>query len=474
MIPPRILVPLIVACALFMENLDSTVLATSLPAIARDLGEDPIALKLAVTSYLLSLAVFIPASGWVADRFGARIVFRLAIAVFTLGSITCGLSGSMGGLVLGRIIQGMGGAMMVPVGRLVILRTVPKSELVGSLAWLTIPALMGPILGPLVGGFITTNFSWRWIFWINVPIGVIGIALAARFIPDLRAEEVDRFDTSGFLLSGVGLASLVIGSTSLGLGFWPVYINMALLVVGVAALVFYVRHAGRVTNPILDLALLKIPTFRASIIGGSLFRIGIGATPFLLPLLLQFGFGLTAFQSGALTFAGGIGALAMKIAATPIVRRFGFRRVLLVNAFIAAGFIATPALFTPSTPGGLIVAVMLVGGFFRSLQFTAINAIAYADIDQPMMSRATGFTSVVQQLSLSLGVSVGALTLEATRHLKGDPQLVAADFTPAFLVVGGAALFALAAFVRLPANAGDELSGRGRARPDPVTVARER
>lgn len=474
MLPPHVLVPLIIACALFMENIDSTVLATSLPAIAIDLNEDPIALKLAVTSYLLSLAVFIPASGWLADRFGARTIFRLAIAIFTMGSIWCGLSGSMESLVLGRIIQGVGGAMMVPVGRLVILRTVPKSELVGSLAWLTIPALIGPILGPPLGGFITTYSSWRWIFWINVPIGVLGIYLATRFVPDIRADDPGRFDTTGFTLSGLGLASLVIGSTSLGLGFWPAGVNAALLVVGIAALVSYVRHSGRVAAPILDLSLLKIPTFRASLLGGSLFRVGIGATPFLLPLFLQFGFGMTAFQSGSLTFAGGIGAITMKVLAVRVFRTFGFRRVLVLNAFVAAAFIGVPAAFTVHTPGALIVAIMLVGGFFRSLQFTAINAIAYADIEQHQMSRATSFTSVVQQVSLSVGVSAGALVLEATRHLKGDAGFTPEDFVPAFLAVSGAAMLSAFIFMRLKEDAGDEMSGRGQARPDPVTIARER
>lgn len=472
--PPRVLIPLIVACALFMENLDSTVLSTSLPAIARELNQDPITLKLAVTSYLLSLAVFIPASGWLADRYGARLIFRLAIAIFTLGSIGCGLSNSIEGLVAGRIVQGMGGAMMVPVGRLVVLRTIPKSELVGSMAWLTVPALIGPIMGPLAGGFITTYFSWRWIFWINVPIGVIGIYLATRFIPDIRAEAPGRFDTAGFFLSGIGLASLVIGSTSLGLGFWPLEVNAALLAIGVASLLLFLRHARHVPRPILDLTLLRIKTFRSSMVGGSLFRIGIGATPFLLPLLFQFGFGLNAFQSGSLTFASGIGAIAMKFIALPVVRRFGFRRVLMVNAVISSLLLAAPASFSAQTPAAIIIVVVLISGFFRSLQFTAINAIAYADVDHRQMSSATSLSSVVQQLSISAGVSIGALALETTRALKGDTMLLAADFIPAFLAIGGAAMLSFVVFARLGENAGHELSGRERARPDPITVSRER
>lgn len=475
--PPRILIPLIIACALFMENLDSTVLSPSLPAIAVDLGEDPIALKLAVTSYLLSLAIFIPASGWVADRFGARLIFRLAIIIFVAGSILCGLSSGIEGLIIGRIIQGMGGAMMVPVGRLVILRSIAKTELVGALAWLTVPALIGPILGPLVGGFITTYVSWRWIFWINVPIGFAGVYLASRFLPDVRAEDPGPFDARGFGLLGAGLAATVVGSTSFGLGYLPLEANIALLAGGLVLLGIYVWHAGRLERPILDLSLLRIATFRASILGGSLFRIGVGATPFLLPLMLQFGFGLNAFQSGMLTFVAGIGALAMKISAQPILRAFGFRNALIGNSIVASLFIAAPAFFTEVTPVQAMMAALLIGGFFRSLQFTAVNALAYADIDQARMSRATGFTSVVQQLSVSFGVSIGAFVLEWVRFTRGDAAILADDFPTAFLVVAGISLMSIVFFLRLPPGAGDEMSGYRRRRApsrDPVQLASER
>ncbi|MGB6347387.1 MAG: MFS transporter, partial [Methyloceanibacter sp.] len=322
---PRYFVTLIVAVALFMETMDSTVIATSLPAIARDLGEDPIALKLALTSYLLSLAVFIPLSGWAADRFGARTVFRAAIVVFTLGSAACGFSHSLWDFVLFRIIQGMGGAMMVPVGRLVILRTVPKSELIAALAWLTIPALMGPVIGPPLGGFITTFASWRWIFWINIPVGILGVILATRYIGDIREDELPPLDFKGFILSGIGLTGLAFGFTTIGQGLFPPEMVAALLVTGVIGCWLYVRHARSIAFPLIDLSLLKIDSFYASVVGGFMFRIGIGATPFLLPLLLQLGFGLTPFQSGLLTFASAVGAIAMKTTAAPILRRFGFK-----------------------------------------------------------------------------------------------------------------------------------------------------
>lgn len=477
MLPQRALVPLIVAAALFMENLDSTVLATSLPAIAKDIGTDPISLKLALTSYLLSLAVFIPASGWMADRFGARLIFRAAIAVFMLGSIFSGLSQSIEQIVMSRVVQGMGGAMMVPVGRLVILRTVPKSEMVGSLAWLTMPALIGPVLGPPLGGFITTYYHWRWIFWINIPIGMIGLILATLYIPDIKGEKGVKFDAVGFVLSAIGFASVVTGATAIGLDVLPVTATLAILGGGVAALVAYVLHARRTRVPIIDLRLLRIPTFRANIIGGSLFRIGIGAQPFLLPLLFQIGFGLNAFHSGMLTFVAAIGAMTMKISAAPILRWFGFRTVLLVNAVLSAAFVIMPAWFTPETPQGVILLILLLGGFFRSLQFTSVNALGYSDVDQRRMSRATSFISVAQQVALSIGVSIGALTLEAAMHLRGGTELAVEDFTPAFLMVGLLSALSFIAFLRLKPDAGAEVSrhkSRKRVAPDPVSNMQDR
>lgn len=473
-VPARILVPLIVACALFMENLDSTVLSTALPAIARELNENPIDLKLALTSYLLSLAIFIPVSGWLADRLGARLVFRAAIATFALGSALAGFSHSMPEIVGSRIIQGLGGAMMVPVGRLVILRTVPKSELVGSLAWLTIPALIGPVLGPPVGGFITTYFSWRWIFWINLPIAALGLVLATLYIPDLKEEERTPFDTSGFLLSGFGLAAVVSGSTALGLDALPHWVAGVILAFGALALWAYVRHAARTEHPILDLKLFGISTFRAAIVGGSLFRVGIGAAPFLLPLMLQIGFGLTAFQSGMLTFASALGALVMKFTAKPILQRFGFRSTMIVNALIAAALMTAPALFTPATPSLVMLGALLVGGFFRSLQFTSVNALSYADIDPARMSAATSLASVAQQLSLSVGVSVAALGLESILAARGGTTLQAADFPIAFLAIGLISASSVLVFMRLAPDAGEQVSGHVAPRPDPVTAARER
>ena len=471
--PRSLLTPLIIATALLMENLDGTVISTALPAIAHDFGLDPIVLKLALTSYMLTLAVFIPASGWVADRFGGRTVFCAAIVVFTLGSICCGASNSLRTLIAARIFQGVGGAMMVPVGRLVLLRSIPKKELVSALAYLTIPAMLGPVLGPPVGGFITTYFHWRWIFWINVPIGLIGLTLAFAFIDNVREEEVAPFDYTGFFLSGFGLAALMFGLTVIGRDFTSLPTELAILAVGATAITLYIRHAKSEPNAILDLSLLKTPTFFAGVVGGFIFRIGVGAIPFLLPLMLQVGFGLTPFASGSLTFAAAAGSMAMKFSATSIIRRFGFRRILVVNAFISGLFLASYGLFTHATPQWLIFVALLVGGFFRSLEFTALNAIGFADIEQAKMSRATSFSSVAQQMSQTTGIAVGAAAVEGIQYLYGDANLLARDFGAAFFIVALISTGSAAIFARLTPNAGAEVSGRRARRTESAPAAAE-
>src|SRR5277367_1460735 len=408
------LIPLIVATALFMENMDSTVIATSLPAIASDIGTSPLTLKLAITSYLLSVAIFIPASGWTADRFGASNVFRFAIGVFVLGSIGCAASRTLDEFVLARIIQGMGGAMMTPVGRLIMVRTVDKKNLLNAMSLVTVPALIGPICGPPLGGFITTFASWHWIFLINVPIGLVGIVLASRYIPNVHAEHRDPFDFLGFVLSGLAIAGLAFGLSAMGLESLPVSVVAALICIGAISAVAYVIHAGRTPAPILDLNLLRLPTFRASVGGGFLFRLGIGALPFLLPLLLQVGFNLTPFQSGLITFTTALGSMFMKAAVVRVLNRFGYRNVLVYNALISSAFLAACATFVPGMPFWAMILILLSGGFFRSLQFTSINTIAYAEIEPAKMSRATALVAAAQQLSLSTGIAIGALVVETT------------------------------------------------------------
>jgi EmrB/QacA subfamily drug resistance transporter len=454
------LIPLIVATALFMENMDSTVIATSLPAIAADIGTSPLTLKLAITSYLLSLAVFIPASGWTADRFGARMVFSLAVAVFILGSIGCALSTSITHFVIARIVQGIGGAMMTPVGRLVLLRSIDKSALVNAMAWVTVPALIGPVIGPPLGGFITTYFSWHWIFLINIPIGLLGIFMAMRYIDPIRSKDPERFDLYGLVLAGIGVGGIAFGLSVAGLNLLPWTMVAALVAIGSISMTLYVIHARRTASPVLDFTLLRLPTLRASIVGGFLFRLGIGALPFLLPLLMQVGFGLSPFRSGLVTFSSAVGAMGMKTLAARIIRTFGFRNIMVVNAVVSSLFLAACALFTVATPLLLIMIILVVGGFFRSLQFTAINTVAYAEVEPAQMSRATTLVSVNQQLAISAGVALGAFSVESTMLVRHVQELSAADFAPAFMVVAIMSAVSAYFFYQMPIDAGHQVSGR--------------
>jgi EmrB/QacA subfamily drug resistance transporter len=453
------LVPLIVAVALFMENMDSTVIATSLPAIAADIGASPLELKLAITSYLLALAIFIPASGWMADRFGARTVFRAAIGVFTLGSILCGFSGDLSQLTGARIVQGIGGAMMVPIGRLVLLRSVTKSEMVQAMSYLTVPALLGPVLGPPVGGFIVTYASWRWIFFLNVPIGVVGFILVAIFIENHKEPGTPPLDVAGFLLSALALGGLMLGFETVGRQGLPLPAALTILAGGIGALALYLRHAAVHPHPILDPLLFRIPTFAVSTGAGFLFRVGVGALPFLLPLLLQLGFGMTAFSSGLITFTSAAGALLMKFTARPILRILGFRTVLAGNAVLSAAFLFSYGAFRPTTPLLLILALLALGGFFRSLQFTGLSTLGFADVPPQRMSAASSMTSTFQQLSASVGVATGAMLLHLVLVWRGGDLPEAGDFWPAFALIGSLSLISAIFFARLPANAGAEVSG---------------
>ena len=459
MSPNRIL-PLVIAAALFMENMDATVIATSLPAIAADLGTNPVSLKLAFTTYLLSLTVFLPISGWMADKYGAKLVFRCAIAGFTLASVGCGLAPNLGWLVGLRALQGLGGAMMVPVGRIILIRTIPKSELVNAMAWLTIPALIGPLLGPPIGGFITTYFHWRWIFWMNVPFGVLGLVLATLFMPESREEHMPPLDFKGFLLSGFGLALTVFGCTVVGRGLISEWFVAAMILAGALMIALYVRHAKRVANPLLDLSLLKVDTLRISITGGLFYRIVAGAVPFLLPLMLQLGFHLSPFQSGLITCAAALGALTMKFGAARTLRRFGYRQLLIVNGVVSCVFTAAMGLFTPTMPYAVMMGLLLFGGVSRSMQFTALNSIAYADVTTAQVSKANGLYTVAQQLSLALGVAVAATILDLSQWWRGAAELATSDFSAAFFVVAAGGLSSIFLFMKLPQDAGANLSGQ--------------
>ncbi|MCF3946436.1 MFS transporter [Acidiphilium sp. AL] len=454
------LTAVIVATALFMQNLDSTIVATALPAMAKSFHADPIHMSLALTSYLLSLAVFIPASGWFADRFGSRTVFRAAILVFTIGSILCGLSTSLGALIAARILQGVGGAMMVPVGRLLLLKSVRRRDMLAATSWLTMPALIGPIIGPPLGGFIVTYVSWRWTFDINVPIGIIGIVAVSLFIREVRdTEHAGRLDIVGLVWSGLAMALLMAGIETIGRGIIPVPWSLACFAIGGFSAFAYWRHARRHEHPVLDLTLMKIATFANSTIAGSFFRVLAGAMPFLLPLMLQLGFGESAAKSGTVTFAAAIGALAMKPLAQPILRRFGFRASMVAFGLLSVVFTALCAAFRPGWPVLALDAVLLIGGVFRSLQFTAFNTIAYADVPRSRMSAATSFYATFQQITITLGISIAAGSLELATAFSGHANPTIDDYAWAFVIVSAIGLVSVPICARLAAEAGEDVSG---------------
>ncbi len=455
---------MIVASAMFMEQLDGTILATALPTMARSFDVDPLQMSVALTSYLLSLAVLIPASGKIADRLGSRTVFRAAIAVFTFGSVLCGLAPNLPFLVAARIVQGIGGAMMMPVGRLVLLRSAPRQDLVKVMAWLMVPATLGPILGPPVGGFITTYLSWRWIFYINVPIGIAGIWLASRHIEELREPERMSFDFKGIVLSGVALSCLMASLELIGRGVGSLRFAGALFAMGLGSALLYWRHASRHPFPVLDFRLMRIATFKLSVLSGTLSRISVGAVPFLLPMMLQLGFGISAAQSGLITFTSSAGSLFMRVSAPWFLRRLGFRRVLVWIGLVATLLMGVAAAFRPSWPLAAIYAVLFAQGFFQSLQFISYNTIAYADVSTRQMSAATSFYTTFQQLSLALGIALSAAALAGSMAVLGHGEPLLPDFSCALLAVSFVSLFAPLLSGAMDSGAGSSLSGHRSAK----------
>lgn len=446
------IIPYIIGCALFMQMLDATVVATALPMMAQALGTDVIRMNTIITSYLLAVAVFVPISGWAADRFGSRRVFIAAVLLFTLSSIACALSQTLDQLVIARIVQGMAGAMMVPVGRIIMLRRVPKDQLLSAMAVLSLPALLGPIIGPPVGGFFVTYMSWHWIFLINVPVGVLGIVLIFKFI---RADVVNSkppLDWFGFILSATALACLVISFESFGHDELSTKQLAILLGTGLITGLWYVWHARHTTFPIIDLSLLRTRSFAVSILGGNLCRFSLGAVPFMLAILLQLGFGLSPMTAGLVTFTSAVGALVIKPLAPSIVRRFGYRQVLMYNALLTGLFIAVCAVFNENTPLWVISLILAVGGVFRSLQFTAVNTLTYVDLDQKAMSRASSFAAMAQQLGISLGVACAAITLNISMQLHGHLQVEQNDLIWGFIVIGIITALSFFSFKRLPAD----------------------
>ncbi|HEY8614493.1 MAG TPA: MFS transporter [Roseomonas sp.] len=452
----------IVASALLMQNLDSSVIATALPAMARDLGAEPLHLSAAITSYLVALTVFIPLSGWMADRFGAKRVFMVAMAVFAVASGLCGLSRGLGELVAARVLQGLGGAMMVPVARLLLLRQVRPEEVVRATTWLTMPALLGPILGPPLGGLLTDTVSWRAVFWINLPVAAVGLLAIWRFIPAEREARPPRLDLIGVALIGSALACLMFGAETIGRGVVPAWLAVGGFAAGAGLAWLAVRWARRAPNPALDLGMFAVPSFRLAVGVGSLFRVGAGASPFLLPLFLQLGFGASATTSGLITLASALGAFAMKPMTSFALRRFGFRNVLMWNAVMVAVSLLVCATFTPAWPLWAVFLVLAWGGLARSLQFTASNSLGYVDVPPGKLSSATAISATAQQLFMALGVTWGAGWLAASAAIAGRAEPAVADFAVAFIGAALPALLASPLAARLAPDAGVAASGHRR------------
>ena len=458
----RILIPLVIGCAFFMEGLDSTMIAVAIPDMAKSLGEQPLRLNLVITTYLLSLAVFIPLSGWIADRLGARVVFCAAIAIFATGSALCGFSTSLPMLLLMRVVQGFGGAMMTPVGRLILLRSFPRSGLVSAMNWMTIPAMIGPTVGPIVGGFLTTYFSWRAIFYLNIPIGVTGVVLALYLIENFRAPAPASLDLGGFVVAGFGLAFLEFAIENLGRPMVPTGLGALFFPAAFAILLLYVRHARRREDPILDLRLLSIRTFRIGTMTGSLCRMGLDATPFLLPLLFQVGFGLSPLHAGLLTFSSSLGAMLVRTFSGLFLRVFGFRRLLAGNACLAAAVTAACGLLRVDTPVWLVVLLLLLSGCVRSIQYLGLNTVSYADVPAPLLSKSTSVSGVAQQLARGFGVAVGAALLAV---IAGSARVTVGDFALTFFLIALIPLFSALGFLRLTPVDGAEVSGHRRTQP---------
>lgn len=456
---------LLVAGAFFMEFIDGTVIATALPDMAKSFGVQAVDLNIGISAYLITLAVLIPASGWIADRFGARKVFTLALAIFTLASVLCGLSESLESFVAMRILQGVGGALMVPVGRLAVLRTTPKHQLITAIATLTWPALVAPIIGPPLGGFITSYANWRWIFFINVPLGILAIALALRFIPDIHDDERRPFDIAGFIATSVAMVSLVYAMELLGTQQPQGWLTAGLLALGTVTFLFALHHFRHTTWPMIRLDAMSVPTFRVTLYGGSLFRASISAVPFLLPLMFQVGFGMNAFHAGSLVLAVFVGNLTIKPATTPLIRWLGFKKLLLINGALNVLALLACALITPQTPVWVILLVLYLGGVFRSIQFTGISTLAFADVPGPQMSYANTLFSTATQLAVGLGISLAAIGIRIGDEVS---EWLALGYIPgisfrlSFVAIAIICLVGMVDTLRLAHDAGSAVSNKNK------------
>ena len=457
--PTSRFLPTTMATALFMDLLDTAALGSALPTMAKEFHTEALHLKLALTSYLMTMAILVPASGWLADRYGARRVFVNAIKVYVLGSLCCGLSNSVGELVAARVLQGIGGAMMTPVARLIVVASTPRERLVHAMNAFTLPAIIGPLMGPPLAGALLEFASWRWIFFINIPIGLLGIVAVLRIVPRLRHRHPGPFDSFGFATAAVGIVTLILLSESVGSDFLSPQARMLVAAAATAAWIVFVRHALRAHAPMLELRLLTKSTYRASMLGGSLLRLGIGATPFLLPLLLQTGLGWSPLKAGMVIAAMTIGSMLARLGGTYAIRVMGFRSALISTAALTAVFTASPALFDTDTSLLFVLASILAVGFFRAAHYVASGVIAFAEVASDEVSRASTLSTVIQQISLSIGISFAGVTLFLSAGATNtfSPQ----QFILPFVALGIVTLAAVPIYAQLHAQAGAHMRSGG-------------
>lgn len=458
------MLPFIVAATFFMEYLDTTVISTALPQMARSFGVGPNEVSLGMTAYMLTLAVFIPISGWVADRLGSRSVFGSALVVFTLASVLCGFSTGVASFTLARVLQGVGGAMMVPVGRMIVVRNTDKRRLMQAISTITWPAIVAPVIGPTLGGFITTYASWRWVFFVNIPFGIMALIAIAVFVPNQRGDGRRPLDFAGFLLSGAALISLLYGTELASHREASPARAAGCMLAGLLVGAFAVRRFRKVRHPLLDLSTLRVPTYSVTVLWGSATRIGIEAVPYLAPLLFQIGFGFSAFHAGLLLLATATGNLGMKIFTTRILRSVGFRTVSIVASSAAAACVILYGCLLPSTPLVAILAVLFLYGTARSMQFTTLATLAYADVGDDQKGPASTLWSVAQQMTIGMGIAFAALCLRLSASLHagaagtGPESFALPDFRWAFIAAGSLILLSVAGYVRLPRDAGHAIA----------------
>lgn len=444
-----------------METLDATIVTTALPAMARSLGESTLDLTASITVYLVAMTVFVPTAGWASARFGARNVFAGAVAVFTLASLLCGVSPSFWALISARLLQGTAAAFMSPVGRLIVLREAPKHHIIRSIALIVWPALIAPVIGPALGGFITTYASWRWIFLLNIPLGIVGVYLVLRFIPQHAERSRDRFDAVGFVLTAASLATLIYGLSLVARGGSGLISGGVFVVFGLACGCVAVWHALHKTAPMLDLAAVRVPTFALSTItAGLAARVAISMTPFLLPLMFQIGFGATPFVAGIMLLVYMAGNLAMKSITTPILHRFGFRDVIRVNGTLCALTLVACGMLSPAVPTPVACAVLFAAGMTRSMNFTSMATLAFADVPAQVRPGATTLAAMSQQAASAMGVAAAAVALGLFQTIRAEPTLTLPDFQDALFVSAGLMAAAVLWSLRLPPDAGAELSRR--------------